>query len=907
MRDWHAFVRSHLSLPQLTPEREGRIVREVAAQLEDACRDALARGASDAEADAFALRQITDWRQMAREVRLADAVHLRPRIERLASALENAASSPAGAAAPRPRGVLHMFAVLLTDMRYAVRQMLKAPGFTIVATLTLALGIGATSAIFSVVNGIVLRPLPYPEADRLVRVFEIVPQYGRFSVAPANFFDWRQQNEVFERIAAYAPGTETFTGGDNPERIPMASVSWNTFDLLGVSPELGRSFRAEEDQPQHDGVIVLSHGSWQRRFGGDAGVLGRTITLGGQPTTIVGVMPPGFYFPNREAEFWRPIALNPVNATRGGHYLSVIARLAPGVSKEQASAGMRTIAERLARDYPQSSRDESAETIVLRDLIVGPIRPMLITLLAAVGVLVLIACANVANLLLVRASAREKEIAIRTAMGAGRGRIVTQMLAESLVLALAGGTLGLLLAWLAITPIQTLGAGSVPRVADITLDRTVLGFALLVSLATGLIFGMAPAWQAARSGPAAALKEGGRSSSSTGGRRVRTVLLVGEVALSLVLLVGATLLLRSFAKLTGVDPGFKSDHVLAFRVALPRIAYPQPPNVVAFYDRLLERLGAMPGVEAAAAVHQLPMRGSYVLSFSIEGRPPTLPGADLSANYRVISPDYFEAAGIPLLKGRVFAAQDAGKAPMVAIVDEAFARRHFTGEDPIGKGIDIGNGTDGYFRVVGVVGSVHHEGLDATPGPTMYVPYMQDAFSGMWVLVRTTGTPSQFAGTARAVVRDIDPDLPAFSMAPLNEVVTDSVADRRFAMLLLGVFAAVAVFLAAVGLYGVVAYSVSQRTQEIGLRMAIGAEPRDVLRMVVGSGMRMALAGVVIGLAVALALTGLVASMLFGITPFDPMSYLATATVLLGVSALACYVPARRAMAVDPLVALRAE
>ncbi len=685
----------------------------------------------------------------------------------------------------------------------------------------------------------------------------------------------------------------------------MASVSWDTFDLLHVTPVLGRSFRQEEDRPQQNGVIVLSYGTWQRRFGGDPGVLGRTITLGGLPTTIIGVMPQGFYFPNRDAEFWRPIALNPTNATRGGHYLAVIARLAPGVSNQQASTEMRGIAQRLAEQYPQSSRDESAETVVLHDLIVGPIRPMLITLLAAVGVLVLIACANVANLLLVRASAREKEIAIRTAMGAGRWRIVTQMLAESLVLALAGGALGLALAWLAITPIRTLGAGSIPRVADITLDGHVLAFALLVSVATGLIFGMAPAWQASRGGPAAALKEGGRSSASSGGRRVRSALLVGEVALSLILLVGASLLLRSFAKLTGVDPGFRSDHVLTFRVALPRISYPEPHNVVAFYERLLERLRAMPGVEAAAAVHQLPMRGDYVLSFTIEGRPPAPPGGDDSANYRAISPAYFAAAGIPLLKGRPFAEQDAEKAPMVAVVDEAFAKRHFPGEDPIGRGIDIGNGTDGFYKIVGVVGNVHHEGLDAAPEPTMYVPYKQDAFSGMWMLVRTTGDPSQFASTARLAVREIDSDLPAYSMAPLDEVVSESVADRRFAMLLLGVFAGVAVFLAAVGLYGVVAYTVSQRTQEIGLRMAIGAEPRDVLRMVIGGGMRMAVAGVVIGLAGALALTGLVASMLFGVTAFDPVSYLATAAVLLGVSALACYVPARRAMAVDPLVALR--
>jgi putative ABC transport system permease protein len=800
-----------------------------------------------------------------------------------------------------------MLANLLTDMRYAVRQMTKTPGFTAVAVLTLALGIGATSAIFSVINGVVLRPLPYPEGESIVRVFEIVPQYGRFSVAPANFFDWKQQAASFERLAVFANGTETFTTGDGPERIPMASVSWDTFELLRVAPVLGRGFREDEDRPQENDVIVLSHGMWQRRFGGDPSVLGRTITLGGLPTTIVGVMPPEFYFPGREAEFWRPIALNPANASRGGHYLGAIARLKPGTSNQQATAEMRGIAERLAEQYPRNSRGESAETIVLHELIVGPVRPILLTLLGAVGVLILIACANVANLLLVRASGREKEIAIRSAMGAGRGRIVTQMLAESLVLALAGGALGLLLAWLAITPIQALGQGRMPRVADISLDGTVLAFALLVSVATGIIFGMAPAWQASRGGPGAALKEGGRSSAASAGRRVRSGLLVAEVALSLVLLVGAALLLRSFARLTGIDPGFRAEHVLTFRVALPRATYPKPHNLIGFYDRLIESLQATPGVEAAASVQQLPMLGSYVLSFVIEGRPPAPPGSDASANHRVVTPGYFATLGIPVLRGRAFTPQDTDTSPMVAVIDDAFARQHFAGEDPIGRGIDIGNGTDGFYKIVGVVGSVHHEGLDATPEPTMYVPYKQDVFSGMFVMVRTSGDPAQFAPTARRLVREIDPNLPAFSMSPLGEVVSASLGDRRFSMFLLGVFAFIALFLAGVGLYGVVAYTVSQRTQEIGLRMAIGAEPRDVMRLVVGGGMRLAVVGVVLGVAGALVLSRLVASMLFDVTPFDPPSYLATASVLLAVSALACYVPARRAMAVDPLVALRAE
>jgi putative ABC transport system permease protein len=898
VRDWRAFVRARLSLPELTPERESRIVREIAAQLEDFYREAVAQGATDEEADAHARAQIRDWPRMARDVRAADRRHTRPRIERLTTSLEQIAQ-------PK-RGALRMLANMLTDMRYAVRQMLKTPGFTIVAILTLAFGIGATSAIFSVVNGVMLRPLPFPQPDRLVMVFEVLPQYGRFSVAPANFFDWRQQNGVFERIAAFSGGTETFIGSDGPERVSMASVSWDLFEALGVSPAHGRGFRPEEDLPKQNNVIVLSHGMWQRRFGGDPAVLGRTITLSGAPVTITGVMPAGFYFPNRTAEFWRPIAFNPSSATRGGHFLGVVARLKPGVSLEQAGAEMRGIAGRLAQQHPDTNRNESAEMLRMHDLIVGPIRPMLLTLLAAVGLVILIACANVANLLLVRASVREKEIAIRAAMGAGRGRLVMQMLAESLVLALAGGALGLLLAWLAIGPIQTLSAGSIPRVADISLDRTVLLFAFLVTMATGIVFGLAPAWQASRGAVGAALKEGGRSSATSRGRRLRSALLVAEVALSIVLLVGATLLLRSFAKLTNVEPGFDPAHVLAFRVALPQTSYPGPHQRAAFFDRLLEALHTTPGIEAAGMVQQLPMRGDYVLSFTIDRRPVTR-GEEPSANYRAVSPRYFAALRIPVLRGRAFTEQDVEKAPMVAVIDEAFAKRHFPGEDPMGRGIDIGNGTDGFFKIVGVVADVHHEGLHAEPNPTMYVPFRQDVFGSMWLMARTSGDPAQFAGAARQAVAQLDPAIPAFSITPLEEVITESVAQRRFSMLLVAVFALVALFLAAVGLYGVVGYTVSQRTQEIGLRMAIGAQAGDVLRMVLGGGMKLAIVGVVIGIAGALGLARLVASMLFEVTPFDPASYAATAAVLLAVSALACYVPARRAMSVDPLVALRQE
>lgn len=897
MPDWKAYVRAHLSLPTLTPEREARIVREIAAQLEDFYREALAHGASEAEAEAYASAQITDWARMKRDVMAVDQRHARPRLERVAATLEHLA--PRG-------GPFLMLAQILTDMRYGVRQMVKAPGFSAVAVLTLAFGVGVSTAMFSVVNAVMLKPLPFPGQDRLAMVFEVLPKYGRFSVAPANFLDWREQNRVFDRLAAFSTGYETLTTNEGPERLLRALVSADLFDLLGVAPSLGRTFRADEDQPNRNDVVVLSDGVWQRRFGGDPAIVGRTIALNGTPATIIGVMPETFYFPNRSVEFWRPIALPATGATRGGHFLATIGRLKDDVSIERASAEMQTIARQLAQQYPDTNHDESAEVIRMRELIVGPVRPMLITLLAAVGLVVLIVCANVANLMLVRGSVRERELAIRAALGAGRRRLAVQMLVEGMVLALAGGVLGVLLAYAAVTPIRTLGANSIPRAADIVVDGYVLAAALLVTMLTGLLFSLAPAWQSLRGASGAVLKDAARSSSARG-QRLRHGLLVAEVAMSIVLLVGAALLLRSFARLTGVDPGFQPDSVLTFSVGLPSVSYPDDDRRRAVFDRLLERLRNMPGVTSAGMVQTIPIRSDYMLSFTIQGHPPNPPGGDPSANYRVVSPGYFEALAIPLIRGRRFADTDRENAPRVAIVDEAFARQHFGGEDALGRGIDIGNGTDGFYEIVGVVGSVRHEGLHANPRPTMYVPFKQDVFSSMWIMVRTAGDPARFANTAKQALQEVDPTLPAASLAPLSTVIVESVAQRRFSMLLLTVFAGVTLFLAAVGLYGVVAYAVSQRTQEIGVRMAIGAQRGDVMRMVLRDGLVLAIAGVVVGLGAALALTRFIASMLFEVAPFDPLSYAASAVVLTAVAVLACYAPARRAATVDPLVALRTE
>jgi putative ABC transport system permease protein len=899
MRDWQAFVRARLHLPDLAPAREARIVREIASQLEDFYRDAIARGTSEGEADAHAAGQITDWVRMARDVRRADWPHARSRVDRFVDAIE---ARPAAS-----RGGWLMMAHMVRDVRYAIRQLVRAPAFTTVALLTLALGIGATTAVFSFVDGVLLRPLPYPEPDALVRVHEVLPQIGLFSVAPANFFDWRSQNAVFDRLAAYTTDSETLIGEDGPERIQGMQVSWDLFPTLRTAPAIGTVFRKDDDQPGGNRVVILSHGLWLRRFGGNPGVVGTSVTLSGAPTTIVGVMPADFYFPVRSTEFWRPLAIDPVNATRGGHYLGVVARMKPGVTVEQAQVQMRSLAERLARQYPADSAGESARVVVLQEQVVGAIRPALLMLFAAVGVVVLIVCANVANLLLVRASVREKEMAIRAALGASQQRLLVQVFSESLVLALVGGALGVLLGYLAIAPIKTLSAGSVPRVADVGLDGRVLAFAAVASMLTGVLFGLAPAWQATRTGVSAVLKQGGRSSSTSGSRWVRSGLLVAEVALSIVLLTGATLLLRSFAKVTNVDPGFNPDRVLAFQVSLPAVAYTEDPQRLAFYDALLGGLESQAGVESAGLVQTLPMRGDYRLSFGLPSRPPYPPGQEPSAYYRSISPHYFEALSIPIVRGRAFTPQDSASSQPVAIVDAAFAHGFFAGANPVGQQLRVDNGAGKVATIVGVVGDVRYTGLDVTAGPTMYAPYGQDVFSTTWVVVRSKGAPAAVSGTAREVLHHLDASLPAFSMNPLTTIVSDSIGQRRFSMLLLGVFALVALFLAAVGLYGVVAYSVSLRTREIGLRMAIGARPGDVLGMVVGGGMKLALAGVVLGSGAAVLLARLVQTMLFDVSPSDPASYALTAVALLVVAAVACYVPARRAMRVDPVVALQTE
>jgi putative ABC transport system permease protein len=696
------------------------------------------------------------------------------------------------------------------------------------------------------------------------------------------------------------------TDGAAVDRVATAEVSFDLFELLGAAPVLGRGFTREEDAPGRDGVVVLSYGAWQRRYGGEPSAVGRTLTLDGAPVTVIGVMPSGFYFPTRETEYWIPLALDPANASRGAHYLGVIARLKGGTSISAAAAEMRALAERLAIAFPASNAEESAEVVALHEQVVGGVRAPLLTLLGAVGLVTLIACGNVAILLLGRASARGKEIAIRGALGAARSRLARQMLVEGAVLALAGGSLGLLLAYAALDPIRRLSAGGIPRVDEVAIDGGVLGFTLIICLVTGMLFGLVPAFSGSRARLSEALREG-RDSDGSMGRGVRNALVTAEVALSLVLLVGASLLVRSFSRLSSIDPGFRSENVLTFSISLPAQTHPEDHDRVQFYDTLLERLRSLARVKTVGMVQSLPLRDNYSLSVTIQGRPAPSPGDEPSANYRVVSPDYFETLGIPSKRGRVFGERDTNEAPKAAIVDEAFAKRHFPGEDPLGRGIDIGNGTDGFYEIVGVVGDVRHDGLDLSADPTMYVPFPQDVFSTMSVALLADADPAHLVADVRDAVREIDASLPPYSMRVLTSVVSESLAERRFSMMLLALFAGIASFLAAVGLYGVVSYTVSQRTREMGLRLAMGASGSGLMRTMIGQGMKPALAGVAIGLAAAVALARFLETLLFGVTPFDPASYAVTALALLAVAALACFLPARRTLRLDPLVALRHE
>jgi putative ABC transport system permease protein len=806
---------------------------------------------------------------------------------------------------------------LLQDLRFSFRLLVKKPGFTLVVVLALALGIGANTAIFSVVNAVLLRPLPYKSPERLVWLRETNPlnDIKDEPASPPNYIDWKTQAESFEDMGALATTMLTVTSNGEPERVPSVYVTDGFFSVLGVEAKIGRTFTPEEDTPGNNRVAVISNSLWQRRFGSDPGVIGNAITINGNPYTVVGVMPPDFKNPRpndlKPPDLWVPLAINYKDQGRRGDFLSVIARLKPGVAVEQARAEMATIAHRLEQQYPDSNTAWGVLVTPLHERFVGDVRLALMVMLGAVFFLLLIACANVANLLLSRSAARQKEVAIRTALGAGRRRIVQQLLTESVLLSLIGGAVGLLLAFWGVELLTSLSLGSIPRLNEIGVDGRVLGVTVGVSLLTGIVFGLLPALQASNPNLNETLKEGGRSSAEGArGGRLRNALAVAEVALALVLLIGAGLMVRSFMRLQQVNAGFNPQRVLTAGLFLPGSKYKEGPQIVGFYEELLGKLAALPGVESVGAIDTLPLSGGgNVLSFVIDGRPPLQPTDNTpDAEYRVVTPDYFRTMGIPLLRGRLLTEQDGPNAPRATVINETMARRYFPDEDPIGKRINLGDPQKSPWRtIVGIVRDTRHESLSAEPYSQMYTVHTQFPARSLSLVLRASSDPMKLVSAIRGNVADMDKDLPLSNIRTMEQILAESLAQPRFNTMLITIFAVVALVLASVGIYGVISYSVSQRTHEIGVRIALGAQPGDIFKMVVGQGLKLALFGVSAGLAASFALTRVMASLLYEVQATDPATFAAIAVTLTAIALLASYIPARRATRVDPMISLRYE
>jgi len=809
---------------------------------------------------------------------------------------------------------------LLQDLRYGFRTLMRKPGFTIVAIVALALGIGANTAIFSVINSILLRPLAYKDPERLVVINHDYPKINlKASVSAIGYTHYRDNAKSFESVAALTGGSFNLTGGGDPERLNGSPVTHNFFSALGSGAALGRVFLPEEDQPGKNKVVVLSHGFWQRRFGGDPGIVNKTITLNDESHTVVGVMPASFQF-GRElgqvVDLWTPIAFTPQQLSYNNltnEFLFVFARLRPGVTIGQARAELDTIANNLRRQYLPwaATRSEwGLTTESLRELVVGDIRLALLILMGIVGLVLLIACANVANLLLARAADRQKEMAIRAAMGAGRWRVIRQLLTESALLAVTGGALGLLLAWTGISALVKVNEAQIPRAHEIGLDWRVLAFTLGVSLLTGVIFGLVPALQTSKADLHETLKEGGRTGSSGARAWVRNTLVVLEMALALVVLISAGLLIRSFWRLQQVNPGFAPQNVLAMSLGLPMTKYREPAQRANFYKEVLQRIRALPGVQSAGATSILPLSGNNSSgSFRIEGRVTPQGQSSPHGDRWAATTDYFSTMKIPIIRGRFFDDRDTIESQPVAIVDETMARKYWPNEDPVGKRITFQGGPNNpiWREIVGIVGHVKHKALDGESRVQYYIPHSQVQNPNMYLVVRTNTDPASLTGAVRGAISGLDKDLPVFRVRTMEQFVIDSMAQRRFAMTLLGIFAAVGLALAAVGLYGVLSYSITQRSHEIGIRMALGAEARDVLRLVVGQGMLLALAGVALGSVAAFLLTRLMANLLFDVKASDPLTFVSIALLLALVALVACFMPARRATKVDPIVALRYE
>ncbi len=899
MPDFKVEIRSRLSELHLSPAREEEIVEELSQHLEQEYERAVSGGASTDEAHRQALDQLNAPDLLRSELK---------RIERRVS------QQPL---APGAQSKTNFFGDLAQDIRYALRVLAKNPAFTIIAVIALALGIGANTAIFSVVDAVLLRPLPFKHPEQLVMLWENAAHQGfpKNTPSPANFLDWQKQAQSFTGIAAMAERSFNLTGVGEPERLDGRRVSANLFDLLGVPAMLGRTFVPEDDKPGTH-VVLLSYPLWQRRFGSDPAVIGRALTLNGESYTVVGVMPrlvqlPGFE--NVSDQLWVPIAFPSEEAAqRGNHFLEVIARMKPGVTLKQAQAEMETIAARLAQQYPDYNTRIGAVVVPLHEQVVGDIKPALLILLGAVGFVLLIACANVANLLLARAAVRQKEIAVRLALGANQSRLVRQFLTESVLLAMFGAGIGLLLAFLGLRALRTFIPASISQADTINIDGRVLIFTALVALVTGVAFGLAPAIQGSHLNLNDTLKEGGRDSSGgSKGNRARSLLVIGEVAISFVLLIGAGLLINSFFHLRNLDPGFRADHLLTMKVDLSEVKYPDRERRAAFFDEVMRRVRELPGVRSAAVAGNLPLTyNGDSMTIGVEGVPDPPPGQRPDVIFRAIGPGYFNTMSIPIVGGRDFTDQDNADAKDVVVISEKTAQHFWPGQDPIGKRLKPGSSTSKseWREVIGVVKDVRQNDLIAPPKMQMYFTYRQvKAIAANALVIRTTVEPMSLAGSVRNAIWSVDKDQAVADIDTMDHVVAKAVARQRFSMLLLGLFAAVALLLASVGIYGVMSYSVAQRTREIGIRMALGARRADVLQMTVRQGLKLVGAGMILGLAAAFLLTRVMATLLYGISATDPITFAGISLVLLAVAVLASYVPALRATKVDPIIALRAQ
>ncbi|MEW5927741.1 MAG: ABC transporter permease [Gemmatimonadota bacterium] len=891
-------VRASFRLPSSERGVAGEVDDEISFHLEERVRELTAGGMDPAAAREEALREFGDVKQARAE--LEEIGRRRVRRNRRSE----------------------WWSDLGKDVRYAWRGLLGAPGFAGVAVLTLALGIGAATSIFSVVDAVLLRPLGLAEPERLVTIREWRPESGEAprgrpgTVSPANFFDWREQAKSFASMAYFVQWPLNLTGDGPPQEAQVQLASANLFETLGVKPLLGRTFRPGEDDPGGEAmafgdVAVLDHGLWQSRYGGDPAIIGKTIRIDGEPVTVVGVMGPDFRVLNQRPDLWIPLGITPGNRTTMGRFMTAVGRLGPGVTHERASAELDQVALRLEAAYPGFNTGFRVWTLPLREEVVGDVRPALLVLLGAVAMLLLIACTNVANLLLGRASARRQEIAVRLSLGATRGRLVRQLLTESLVLALVGGMLGIAAAALGTRALVRSLPQSVqlPRLDMVSLDARVLAFALAVTLLTGMLFGLAPALAATRTDLQGTLRDATRT--ATGGAaavRLRSTLVVLEVGLALMLLVGAGLLLRSFQKLQAVDTGMQAEGVLTLRMSLGSDAYSTDEAVQGFMQRLVPALEGLPGVQAVGSIQFLPLSGAKSATSAWRGdRPKPATGQERPADIRAVGGDYFRAQGVRLLRGRVFDARDAAGSTPVVVINEALAREQFPGEDPVGRRLVYDWGEDFDTEIVGVVADVRETSLTDAPAPAFYRPFTQFPDGNLNVVVRAAGDPAALAGAVRAQVRELDPNLPVASVQTMESVLADAAARQRLSSYLLAGFAGVALLLAAIGLYGIISYGVAQRRGEIGVRVALGADRRNILRLIVGQGMALTAAGLALGLVGAFALTRLLRSLLFGVTATDPATYLAVPLILAAVALAASWLPASRAARVDPATALRVQ